>query len=77
MTLKGRRANIKHGCYSHALILPAQIEIGKESTFACGRLMVIDPRGEIHEDDLLAFLENHVEPDFWIWFKKKREDVRI
>lgn len=73
MGIKGRRSNIKHGKYSRAIILPANLCIGEKSTLAADRLIIIDPRGEICEDDLLEFLEKHVEPPFWTWFKQKRQ----
>jgi len=69
--LKDKRSNIKHGKYSRVLVLPASIKIGEKSTLAANRLVLVDPRGEIHEDDLLQFLEKFVEPDFWSWVKTK------
>ena len=71
MGLKDRRANVKHGQYSRALVLPAKIAKGKESTLAANRLILVDPRAEISEDDLLEFLEKYVEPQFWPWLKEK------
>lgn len=73
MGLKDRRSNIPHGRYSKALVLPASIEKGDQSTLAANRLMLVDPRGEIPEADLLEFLETCIEPQFWPWIKKKRE----
>jgi len=73
MGLKGRRPNIKHGRYSRALVIPASMEKGDESTFAGNRLWLVDPRGEIPEADLLEFLEEHVEPEFWPWLKEKKD----
>jgi hypothetical protein len=40
------------------------------------RLLLVDPRGEIHEDDLLEFMERHVEPAFWAWLKQKEAAER-
>ena len=78
MGLRDRRSNIKRGRYSIALTLPAKMEVGKESTLATNRLVLVDPRGEIHEDDLLQFLETFIEPKFWPWLeelrKRKKED---
>ena len=71
MGIKDRRANIKHGKYSQALILPSKLKKGKESTLAASRLILVDPRGEITEDDLLEFLETYIEPNFWPWIKSK------
>lgn len=71
MGLKDKRSNIKHGKYSCVLVLPASIQMGEKSTLAANRLVIVDPRGEIHEDDLLQFLEEFVEPQFWPWLKSK------
>jgi hypothetical protein len=73
MGMKDRRANIKHGQYSQALILPSKLKKGRESTLAADRLTLVDPRGEIAEDDLLEFLETYVEPNFWSWMKTEEE----
>lgn len=73
MGFKDRRSNIKWGRYSSVLVLPASIEKGKESTLAGNRLLLVDPRAEISEDDLLEFLENYIEPEFWRWFTQKRK----
>jgi len=50
---------------------PSDVTIGEEATLAGNRLLVIDPRGEIDENDLLEFLETHVEPAFWKWWRQK------
>ncbi|MFQ5758619.1 MAG: hypothetical protein ACE5IF_02960 [Candidatus Bathyarchaeia archaeon] len=71
MGLKDKRSNIKHGKYSRVLVLPASLKIGEESTLAANRLVLVDPRGEINEDDLLQFMENFVEPYFWSWIRNK------
>jgi hypothetical protein len=67
--IKDKRRNIKHGRYSRALVLPASIEKGAESSLAADRLMIVDPRGEIPPELLLKFLEQYVEPQFWAWYK--------
>lgn len=72
MGLKDRRSNIKWGRYSRALVLPVSLVKGKESTLAGNRLLLVDPRGEINESDLLAFLEKVIEPAFWPWLEKLR-----
>ena len=74
MGIKDRRSNIKWGVYSRALLIPAKLEKGNESTLAANRLMLVDPRGEISESDLLEFLETYIEPNFWAWFKRKKEE---
>ena len=71
MGLKDRRSNIKQGGYSRVLVLPASLEKGEESTLAANRLLLVDPRGEIPESDLLEFLEAFIEPNFWPWIKEK------
>lgn len=71
MGIKDKRSNIPHGKYSTALVIPASIEKGENSTLAVNRLMLVDPRGEISEQDLLEFLETCVEPNFWLWIKGK------
>lgn len=76
MGLKDKRSNIKWGKYSSALVLPASIEKGQESTLAANRLMLVDPRGQIPESDLLEFLETYIEPKFWPWFQKKSYSER-
>jgi len=76
MGMKTRRSNIKHGKYSLALVLPANIKKGNESTLAANRLVLIDPRAEIHEEDLLEFLETYIEPQFWPWYQKKKQNAQ-
>ena len=71
MGIKDRRSKIKHGRYSQALVLPSRLKKGRESTLAANRLILVDPRGEITEDDLLEFLETYIEPNFWLWIKSK------
>lgn len=75
MGTKTRRSNIKHGKYSLALV-PANIKKGNESTLAANRLVLIDPRAEIHEEDLLEFLETYIEPQFWPWYQKKKQNAQ-
>jgi len=75
MGFKDRRSNHPHGRYSTALVLPAGIKKGKESTLAANRLILVDPRAEISEDDLLEFLEMYVEPHFWSWYSRKRAEA--
>lgn len=74
MGIKDVRSNIKHGRYSRALVLPANLKIGEKSTIAANRLILVDPRAEIKEDDLLQFLEEYVEPQFWSWRKLRSKE---
>jgi len=74
MGIKAKRRNLKHGKYSRAIVLPAAIEKGAESTLAADRIMLVDPRGQITEDDLLEFLEVFLEPHFWPWLEQKQRE---
>lgn len=76
MGLKGKRRNIKTGKYSQAFIIPAALKIGDSSTYAADRLIIIDPRGDIPADQLLQFLEDHIEPDFWPWLAEQNRDPK-
>ena len=75
MGIKDRRSNIRYGKYSKVIVLPANLVTGKESTLAANRLLLVDPRAEISEDDLLEFFETVVEPQFWLWLLKKRNQA--
>lgn len=55
---------------------PGSVVVGDEATIAGDRLLLIDPRGEISEDDLLEFMENHVEPAFQRWWRQKEAQSR-
>lgn len=57
---------------SRAMRLPPGLKIGTDSTFACNRIILSDPRGEIDAEDLLEFLESVIEPRFWEWWEKKK-----
>jgi len=74
MGFKARRKNITVGRTSKATILPALVEMKEESTIAGNRLILLDPRGEISENDLLEFFEAYVEPNFWRWYEAKRRN---
>lgn len=73
--IKSRRRNYQIGG-SKAVTYPSDITVGEEATLAGNRLLLIDPRGEINEDDLEEFLEKHVEPAFWKWWKQKEAAKR-
>lgn len=72
MGIKDTRSNIKHGKYSSVLVLPANLAKGKKSTLAANRLLLIDPQGKIDENNLLEFLEERVEPQFYLWYKEQK-----
>jgi len=40
---------------------------------AIDQLVLVDPQDEIGENDLLSFLENHVQPTSWAWFAERRK----
>jgi antitoxin component of MazEF toxin-antitoxin module len=71
MGLKDKRKIIRVG-NSEAVTLPSNLVKGGEASIAANRLVIMDPRGEISEDDLLEFLEIHIEPVFWKWLRKRR-----
>jgi len=71
--MKDKRTILKIGKYSNAITIPSKLKTGDTATLAANRLIILDPRGEIPEDDLLEFLERFVEPNFWPWIKKKKE----
>ncbi len=73
--IKSRRRNYQIGG-SKAVTYPSDITVGEEATLAGNRLLLIDPRGEIDEADLEEFLEKHVEPIFWKWWKQKEAAKR-
>ncbi len=59
--LKDRRRVVQVG-NSVAVTIPSSLEKGKEATLAANRIMVVDPMGEIPEDDLFQFLRDVIEP---------------
>ena len=73
MGMKDKRTILKLGKYSNAITIPSKMKTGDTATLAGNRLIIMDPRGEIHEDDLLEFLEEFIEPNFWPWVAKKKE----
>ena len=65
------------GRTSKAMILPAFLEIGRESSIAGNRLILSDPRGEISEEMLLEFYEKHVEPILWQYFRQQQQTQKV
>jgi len=57
-----RRQRVSRHGDSDMLVIPAALVKGKEATLAAGRLMLVDPRGEISEAELGRLLEELVEP---------------
>ena len=55
--------------------LPRNIKVGKTVSMVGGRLLLIDTRGEINENELLDFFERIVEPPFWEWIAKKQKRI--
>lgn len=76
MGVCARRRVHRTGRYSRSIIIPANIKMGEHATLAGTRLLLVDPRGEIHEEDLLEFLEMIVEPKLWPWLLEKRAGLR-
>jgi hypothetical protein len=68
--ISGRRRNYKLGG-SNAMTYPGDVVVGKEATIAGERLLIIDPQGEINENDLAEFMETHINPAFWKWYRQK------
>ena len=67
MGIKSKRKNVKIGD-SVGITYPYLASIGKFSTLAGNRLFLIDPRGEITEEELLEFMETEIEPRFYAKF---------
>ena len=76
MGVKGKRKNIKIGD-SIGITFPATLTVGEYSTFAGNRLLLIDPKAELSEDELLSFMEKHIEPTFWTWRLGEKKDWGI
>ncbi|RLG93862.1 hypothetical protein DRO29_07190 [Candidatus Bathyarchaeota archaeon] len=74
MGLSDRRVIFKTGRYSRAITLPSKLKVGREASLAADRLILIDPRGEIPEEELLEFLETHIEPYLWTWLKRRQSN---
>jgi hypothetical protein len=44
---------------------------------ACGsRLILADTTGQIHEDDLLRFVIEVMEPMFWDWWRQEQAKAK-
>lgn len=71
MALKSKGKIHKVG-NSLMITIPNGVPTGSEATKAVDKIMIADPKGKIDEDDLLEFLEK-IEPQFWDWYRKKRE----
>jgi len=76
MGIKSKRKNLKVGD-SIGITYPSVVVTGEHSTLAGDRIFLVDPKGEISEDDLLEFLEIHVEPQFWSWYLNKRNEAKV
>ncbi|KXA90262.1 hypothetical protein AKJ62_01270 [candidate division MSBL1 archaeon SCGC-AAA259D14] len=73
MGAKSRRKKIDHKT-SRAITIPREMDkgTGDHATMAYDRLILVDPRDEISEEDLLKFLES-IEAEFWNWYEKEME----
>ncbi|AQU05320.1 hypothetical protein B1778_00845 [Dehalococcoides mccartyi] len=59
---------------SRGITLPKSCQIRETTTMGCGsRLILADTTGRIHEDDLLMFVLECMEPMFWDWWRRERE----
>ena len=70
--MKLRRKLVRVGS-SEGITLPPSLAKGPECTLAGNRLLLMDPRGEVSEDELLAFMEEFVEPHLWSWLQGVRD----
>jgi hypothetical protein len=76
MAFKVRRRVFKIGG-SKACTLPKESQIGKSTTMACGsRLILADTTGQFHEDDLLRFVIEVMEPMFWDWWRQEQAKAK-
>lgn len=71
--LKCRRRNYRLGG-SKAMTYPGDAVVGEEATIAGNRILIVDPRGEIDENELAEFMENHVEPSFRRWWTRREAE---
>ena len=72
--IKSRRRNYQLGG-SKALTYPSDVVVGDEASVAGNRLLLIDPRGEIDENDIRENNGCWGEGPFWKWWRQK-EAVR-
>jgi len=70
MGIATKRKNIDQGG-STLVSIPAALQKGRITTMAADRIILADPRGVIHEKELLEFLEKYVEPKLWDWLAEK------
>ena len=63
---------------SNGITLPKKCRIGETVTMACGGgLALVDPTGEIPEEDLMRFFILYVVPTFREWWRREqRKGVR-
>ena len=71
-----RRGKVLRSGTSHVVVIPGQLQIGKEVTLAASRLMLVDVRGEIPETTLGKLLEDVLEPALFSLRGKKNVEVR-
>jgi len=77
MAIKATRSNLRLGEHSRAMIIPAQLNVGERSTISANRLLLADVSGKISEDELLEFMEEHVEPAYWKWIEEKKNKKQL
>ncbi|MDP2729829.1 MAG: hypothetical protein Q8O55_05050 [Dehalococcoidales bacterium] len=72
-----RRKPFKIG-KSKAVTLPKKCRIGESVTMACGGgLALVDPSGEIPEEDLMRFFILYLEPAFQEWWRREQEKTSL
>ena len=71
-----KRKVFRTGKYTRAISLPSKLMIGKIATLAADRLILVDPRGEITDIELLKFMEKYIEPNLWSWVKEREQPSR-
>ena len=73
--IKCRRRNYQLGG-SKAVTYPSDVTVGEEATLAGNRLLLIDPLGEINENELAEFVETYVDPALVKWWQQKEATRR-
>lgn len=76
MGLSDRRRVQKVGKFSRSITLPAKLKVAETVTMATGRLVVVDPLGEIDPEDLLEFMQTYIDPNLWVWIKEKTREPK-
>jgi len=73
MSIRKRRKIYKIGG-TRAIQIDSDLVQGEVATTVADRLFLVDPRGEIPEQELQEFFEEHLEPAFWKWREQKKKN---